>query len=76
MMDSVSIDSKLNFLKNTINKVQMGDIHARGFENLMVDHVSSGSWLGTTFIVCFVIAGILAILTAFICTRHYLLARG
>jgi hypothetical protein len=54
----------------------MGDIHARGFENLMVDHVSSGSWLGTTFIVCFVITGILATLTAVICVRNYLLARG
>ena len=54
----------------------MGDIHAQGFENLMVDHVSSGSWLGTTFIVCFVITGILATLTAVICVRNYLLARG
>ncbi len=76
MMDSVSIDSKLKFISNTIEKVQMGDIHAQGFENLMVDHVSSGSWLGTTFIVCFVITGILAILTAIICVRNYFLARG
>jgi hypothetical protein len=42
----------------------------------MVDHVSSGSWLGTTFIVCFLITGILAILIAIICVRNYFLARG
>ncbi len=76
MLDAKSMDSKLKFIEKTIEKVKMGDIHARGFENLMVDHVSSGSWLGTTFIVCFVITGILAILTAVICARNYLLARG
>jgi hypothetical protein len=54
----------------------MGDIHEQGFENLMVDHISSGSWLGTLFIVCFAIAGILALLTTVICARNYLLARG
>ncbi len=54
----------------------MGDIHAQGFENLMVDHVSSDSCLGTTFIMCFVITGILATLKAVICIRNYLLARG
>jgi hypothetical protein len=32
--------------------------------------------LGTKFIVCFVITGILATLTAIICIRSYLLARG
>ncbi len=41
----------------------------------MVDHVSSGSWLGTLFIVCFVIAGALTVLTAIICVQNYALAR-
>jgi hypothetical protein len=54
----------------------MGDIHAKGFENLMVDHVSSGSWLGTLFILCFIIAGVLALFTMVTCRRNYLLARG
>ena len=76
MLDSKSIDSKLKFLKSRIDNVHMGDIHARGFENLMVEHISSGSWLGTLFIVCFTIAGVLAILTGAICLRNYLLARG
>ena len=54
----------------------MRDIHAQGFENLMVEHITSGSWLETSFIMCFTIAGVLAILTGAICFRNYLLARG
>jgi hypothetical protein len=67
---------KQKILKTNIEKVRMGDIHTQGFENPMIDHISSGSWLGTLFIVCFTIAGILALLTAIICARNYLLARG
>jgi hypothetical protein len=44
---------KLKFLKTNIERVKMGDVHAQGFENLMIDHISSGSWLGTLFIICF-----------------------
>ena len=76
MLGSKSLDSKLNFLKSKIEKVHMGNIHAQGFENLMVEHITSGSWLGTSFIMCFTIAGVLAILTGAICLRNYLLARG
>jgi hypothetical protein len=54
----------------------MGDTHSRGFENLIVDHVASGSWLGTLLFMCFVIAGALALLTTLICTQNCLLARG
>jgi hypothetical protein len=54
----------------------MGIIHAKGFEYLMVDHLGSRSWLGTLFIVCFIITGVLALLNKLICIRNYLLARG
>jgi hypothetical protein len=56
--------------------VHIGNIHVEGFKNLMVDHVSSGSWLGTLFIMCFVIAGVLAVLTLIIRLQNYFLARG
>jgi hypothetical protein len=49
---------------------------ADGFENLMVEHIISGSYLGTLLIMCFTIAGILAVLTDAICLRNYFLARG
>jgi hypothetical protein len=63
-------------LKAIIEKVGLGDIHAKGYENLMVDYVSLGSWLGTLFIVCFLITGVLVLLAAIICTWNYPMARG
>jgi hypothetical protein len=76
MMDSVSIDSKLTYLKIRIDATNIGSIHAEGFKILMVDHVSARSWLGTLFIVCFIITGFPAVLTTIICQRNYFLARG
>jgi hypothetical protein len=70
MMDSISIDSKLTFLKKKIDAVHIGNIQAEGFENLMVIHISSGSRIGKCFILCFVIPGFLAVLTAKIFTSQ------
>jgi hypothetical protein len=42
----------------------------------MVDHVISGQKLGTLCILCFTIAGVLAVLTVAICLWNYFLARG
>jgi hypothetical protein len=44
-----------------------------GFKNLMAELVISGSWLGTLFIVCFAIPGVLAVLTSL---QNYFLATG
>jgi hypothetical protein len=76
MIDSISIDGKLAFLKRKIDAERMEDIHAEGFENLMVEHVISGLWLGIFVIICFTIAGVLAVLSIAICLQNYLLVRG
>ena len=76
MIDSISMDSKLEFLQNKIDSVYKGTVEATGFENLMVEHIQSGSWLSTLFIVCFAITGLLAFSIGGICLRNYLLRRG
>ena len=76
MIDSISMDSKLDFLQNKIDSVYKGTVEATGFENLMVEHIQSGSWLSTLFIVCFAVTGLLALSIGGICLRNYLLRRG
>jgi hypothetical protein len=37
----------------------------------MINHIPSGSWLSSLFIIGFRIAGVLAVLTALICLQNY-----
>ena len=76
MIDSKSIDNKLTLIKKNLKAIQDDDIDIEEFNALMVTHYKSGSWISVLFLVLFSVSGIIAIVTALICGRNYLLARG
>ena len=76
MIDSKSIDNKLSLIKKNLKAIQNDNIDDQEFEQLMISHYKSGSWISVLFLVLFFLAGTITIVTAVICGRNYLLARG
>jgi hypothetical protein len=51
MLDSKSIDSKLQLIQLSVQSIQNDTIDEIEFDNLMVSHYTSGSWI-SILIIC------------------------
>jgi hypothetical protein len=76
MLDSKSIDSKLNLIKQSIQSIQNDTIDDKEFDTLMLSHFTSSSWISILIICVLSLAGVVAVVTILVCTRNFLAARG
>ena len=76
LIDSKSIDNKLKLINKHLLAVQLDDIDTHEFDQLMINHYSSGSWISILFLVLLSIAGLIGVGVAAVFGRNYLLARG
>ena len=76
MLDSKSIDSKLQLIKLSVQAVQNDTIDDKEFDSLMVSHYTSGSWMSILIICALSLAGVVAVVTILVCVRNYFLAGG
>ena len=76
MLDSKSIDSKLELIKLSVQAVKNDTIDDVEFDNLMVSHYTSGSWMSILIICALSLAGVVAVITILVCVRNYFLAGG
>jgi hypothetical protein len=76
MLDSKSIDSKLQLIKLSVQSIQNDTFDNSEFDNLMVRHYTFGSWISFLIICALSLAGVVAVATILVCIRNYFLAKG
>ena len=76
MMDSRSIDQKLSLIRYNLELVQNDTIDDKEFDQLMLSHYSSGSWI-SILIICFLTISVIFVLaTIALCFCNWFLVRG